>query len=134
MKLFALETVDLKFTPLEDIIFKKFKDDKNINWIKKEDLKDMAAVPPVHITDEEYQKIWNDILTNGMKDAFIITVGEETNKARLDAGNHRLQLFLKNESISIIPVNIKNVKDHKLSPGNGLHDGIETDEFMKRLI
>lgn len=134
MKLFALETADLKFSPLEDIIFKKFKDDKTISWMKKEDLKDMAAIPPVHITDEEYQQIWNDILINGMKDAFVVTVGDETNKARLDAGNHRLQLFLKNEAISIIPVNIVHVEDHKLSPGNGLHDGIETDEFMKRLI
>ena len=41
--------------------------------------------------------IWKDICDNGLNDPFIMRIGLKNKKFRLEAGNHRIQVFYKNQ-------------------------------------
>lgn len=66
--------------------------------------------------------LYADMLTNGMRDPFIVGVGRVTRKVRLEAGNHRVHAVLHN-GILLVPA-VAYVGDSSIThTGNGTHEG-----------
>jgi len=82
----------------------------------------MAASYPTTMSNEEYGELWNDLTENGMKTPLIVTIGINTDMARLDSGNHRIRLF-KLHGIDKVPCKVEVVKNQVKRTENGLHKG-----------
>lgn len=98
----------------------------DIHWMNTSDVVKMSAPIPTYINDQEYSRLWDDLNTHGMKTPLEITVSNS--HARLDSGNHRIQLFNKH-GIKKVPVTIKETKHVIDTIGNGDHIGITIDKF-----
>lgn len=78
-------------------------------------------------------ELWENILEEGLHDPLIMRVGIKNKKMRLEAGNHRIQLFHKH-NIKMIPVAVQ-VRD-ECGPHLGdvmtdaSHNFDATDELM----
>lgn len=72
------------------------------------------------IVDED--RLFEDMLAHGMRDPLIVGIGRVSRKVRLEAGNHRIRLFLKKD-IRHVPA-VAYVGDHAVHlMENGLHEG-----------
>lgn len=108
---------------IENQMFAKFKNNADIEWIPTKELVAMAAEKPTQMSDDEYNALWADLNANGMNTPLIVTVGTETDKMRLDSGNHRVRLFAKH-GIDKVPCKVEIVKNQVKRTGNGMHSGI----------
>ena len=52
------------------------------------------------------EELWGDIQKNGMHDPLMMRVGVKNKKMRLEAGNHRIQLFHKH-GVKMIPLTVQ---------------------------
>lgn len=104
-------------------MFARFRDNKNIHWLDTNEVHKMAAPEPTQMSKEEYDDLWKELNTVGMKTPLEILISDENNRMRLDSGNHRIQLF-KKYSISPVPCTIEKVKNQIQSPSNGKHKGV----------
>lgn len=67
-------------------------------------------------------KLYQDMLENGMSDPLVLGVGVSTNRVRLESGNHRVRIF-DSKGINLIPA-VALVKTSSItSKGNGEHIG-----------
>ena len=57
-------------------------------------------------TPADLETLWQNILDEGLYDPFIMRVGLQNKKMRLEAGNHRIQMFHKH-GIGMIPVTVQ---------------------------
>jgi hypothetical protein len=55
---------------------------------------------------ESMETLWENLLSEGLRDPFILRVGIKNRKMRLEAGNHRIQLF-KKYGIPQVPLTIQ---------------------------
>lgn len=55
-------------------------------------------------------EMWDDICRHGMRDPLVIRVGVETRTARLETGNHRVQVFC-DHGVKLVPVVIELAPD-----------------------
>lgn len=68
------------------------------------------------------EQLFQNIVKNGMRDPFIVGIGRVTRRTRLEAGNHRIRIFLAH-GISLVPA-IAYVGDSAITwEGNGTHEG-----------
>ena len=66
------------------------------NWLFK--FRGTDVTPEADLMDGtivDMESLWNDINENGLYDPVIIRVGVKNKKFRLEAGNHRIQVFKK---------------------------------------
>jgi len=87
--------------------------------------------------------LWKDMLEEGLFNPLVMRVGLNTNKFRLEAGNHRIQV-LHEHGIGMIPVTVEVQEDcgphldevmtdatHNFEAPNGFLISEITDEYMK---
>lgn len=66
--------------------------------------------------------LYADLLEKGMRDPFLVGVGRVTRRVRLEAGNHRVRVFL--EKGHLLAPAVAYVGDSAISQiGNGRHEG-----------
>lgn len=72
----------------------------------------------------DFEALYQNMLTHGMRDAHLIGVGLEDRRIRLETGNQRVRLF-KQAGYTHLPV-VAYVKDGSCitHPGNGVHVGV----------
>ena len=90
----------------------------------------MAAFPPTPMACAEYDALWTDMKTSGMRTPLIGTVGTLTGFMRLDSGNHRIQLF-KLYGVKHAPCIVEYVANHVKRVGNGTHVGIPAQPLQR---
>jgi hypothetical protein len=91
----------------------------------------------------DLDKLWSDILTNGLSNPLIIRVGLKNKKFRLEAGNHRIQVLYAHK-ITHIPATVQvcelcgpdapkvmTVATHNFDVGDDLLISEFTSEYMK---
>lgn len=57
-------------------------------------------------TPADMEALWENILDEGLHDPFIMRVGVRNKRMRLEAGNHRIQMFHKH-GVKMIPVTVQ---------------------------
>jgi len=88
-------------------------------------------------------KLWENLVHEGMYDPLIMRVGLKNKKFRLESGNHRIQLFHKH-NIKMIPVTVQVVEEcgpylddvmtnasHNFDIRDDLYISEITQEYMK---
>ena len=70
------------------------------------------------VTPIDLNSLWKDICDNGLNDPLIMRIGLINRKFRLEAGNHRIQVFYKN-NIEMIPVTVQ-IQDYCGPEANNL--------------
>ncbi len=91
----------------------------------------------------DLEKLWIDLITNGMFEPFIVRVGLKNKKYRLETGNHRIQV-MRAHNISHVPVAVQlqdecgphapnpgNISTHSFDVGDNVLITIAADEYMK---
>jgi hypothetical protein len=81
--------------------------------------------------DEASQRVgvgdlFDHMLTYGMRDPLIVSIGLETGRIRLETGNHRIRAFLASQ-IKWVPVVGFISSSHIIHEGNGRHEGLPVD-------
>lgn len=107
---------------------------RGVDVLPSADLKDGSMVT--------LDKLWENICREGLYDPFIMRVGLKNKKFRLEAGNHRIQIFYKN-NIAMIPVtvqvkeecgpeakNVMTIGTHNFDSGDEFLISKITDEYM----
>lgn len=89
-------------------------------------------------------ELWENILNEGLHDPLIMRVGVDNKKFRLEAGNHRIQIFHQH-GVSMIPVTVQvrpecgphlsgdimTDASHNFDSGDEVLISSITDEYMK---
>ncbi len=104
------------------------------SWVWKYRGKDV--LPTADLKDGSMvniEKLWKNICEEGLYDPFVIRIGLKNKKFRLEAGNHRIQVFYKNK-IPMIPVTVQ-VKEYCGPKAENLmtiatHNFDAKDEFL----
>jgi len=109
-----------------DKIFVDFYNRNDIIWVPTDSVLKMSAPTPTHISDNEWDELWDSLQNYGMKTPLELTT--DGHMIRLDSGNHRIRLFAK-YGIDSVPCTIKKVEDVVVSPNNGTHKGIELSKL-----
>jgi len=66
-------------------------------------------------------KVWDNIIENGMFEPLLITISVKNKKIRLESGNHRINTAIKNE-VSTLPCAVFVFENNVLYEQNGKHN------------
>ncbi len=66
------------------------------------------------------EQLWDDMCKQGMRDPFVLSAGRHTRDCRLEAGNHRIQLFSQH-GVPYVPAVVLVGDDCIISLQNGDH-------------
>ena len=102
-----------------------------ICWVPTSWLVELANPTPSSTTDlgnwgkderVDWESLFENMRVQGMRDPFIVGVGQISRRVRLEAGNQRVRCCLLN-NITRVPA-VAYVGDHSVtSTGNGTHEG-----------
>lgn len=98
-------------------------------WIAE--LRDREAGDRTDLADGSHgdlDRLWGDLLVHGMKDPLIVRVGRRTRQARLDTGNHRVQVCLA-EGVAFMPAAVE-VGHWPIKRPNGRHAFDRADDLL----